>query len=109
MPKFKFVHWLSEFLESQVELIFEWDNGNTSKSENKHGITREMVESSFSDCDKLAFGEQYQPEVTEGRYGMISKAFTGELLFICFTIRNSKIRPISARPANKKERSVYDK
>ena len=97
-----------EYLQSQAEFLFEWDEGNMFKSEDKHGVTLEMVESCFLDNNLIALGEQYHPSTSEDRYGMIGKTNTEEILFACFTIRNGKIRPISARLANKKERSIYE-
>lgn len=108
MAKFKYIHWLLEFLLSNSDFIFEWDKGNSYKSQEKHSVTVNMVESAFMDINILPLGEQYQPEVVEARYGLIAKAITGEILFICFTIREGKIRPISARLANKKERGIYE-
>ena len=108
LAKFKFVYWLLEYLQSQAEFLFEWDEGNMFKSEDKHGVTLEMVESCFLDNNLIALGEQYHPSTSEDRYGMIGKTNTEEILFACFTIRNGKIRPISARLANKKERSIYE-
>ncbi|MCK5072841.1 MAG: BrnT family toxin [Bacteriovoracaceae bacterium] len=108
MAKFKFIYWLLEFLQSQSDFIFDWDEGNMVKSKEKHGVTIQMVESCFLDNNLLALGEQYHPSVDEERYGMVGKANTNEVIFICFTIREGKIRPISARFANKKERGIYE-
>ncbi len=108
MAKFRFVYWLLEFLKSKEGFIFEWDDGNISKSEDKHGVTIDMVESCFDDVDLLAIGEQYSPVVNEERYGVIGRSLSNDVFFICFTIRRGVIRPISARLANKKERRVYE-
>lgn len=108
MAKFKFIYWLLEFLLSNEDFIFEWDEGNSTKNEEKHGVTLEMIESAFKDSSLLALGEQYQPIVDEARYGFIAKCATGEILFICFTIRSGKVRPISARLASISERNIYD-
>ena len=108
LAKFRYIHWLLEFLLSSSEFIFEWDDGNNSKSEKKHGITTLMVESAFLDDRILPLGEQFQPLTEEARYGVIAQSTTKEVLFICFTIREGKIRPISSRLANKKERGIYD-
>ena len=107
MAKFKFVYWLLEFLQSKTDFTFDWDEGNLTKSKDKHGVTTDLVESCFEDCNLLALGEQYQPKVEEDRYGIIAKSIAGEIYFVCFTIRNSRIRPMSARLANKKERGIY--
>ncbi len=108
MAKFRYVFWLREFLRSQQNLLFEWDEGNSDKSEQKHGVTAEMVESCFRDNLLCALGEQYEPVISEIRYGILAKAKTGEILFVCFAIRDRKIRPISARKASKKERKFYE-
>ncbi len=108
MAKFKYVFWLLEFLQSQTNFLFEWDEGNTYKSEQKHGVTINMVESCFQDNHLCALGEQYGPVVDEARYGILAKAITGDILFVCFAIRDEKVRPISARPVNKRERKFYE-
>jgi uncharacterized DUF497 family protein len=109
MAKFLYVEWLLDFLLSQTDFIFEWDDGNSSKSLEKHGVDNDLVESIFSDSNLLALGEQFQPPVSEARYGVLGRAIKGELLFVCFTIREGRIRPISSRIANQKERGLYGK
>lgn len=109
MAKFKFIVWLYDFLVFQHEFLFEWDDGNSSKSLVKHGIECDLVESVFRDPSLLVLGEQIQPYVSEARYGIIGKAHDGSILFICFTIRKKKIRPISSRVVNQKERGLYGK
>ncbi len=109
MAKFLYIEWLVEFLISQIDFIFEWDDGNSSKSLEKHGVENELVESIFHDSNLLALGEQFQPPVNEPRYGIIGKAVNGDVLFVCFTIRDGKIRPISSRVAKNKERGFYEK
>jgi uncharacterized DUF497 family protein len=109
MAKFFFIEWLLEFLISQPDFVFEWDDGNSYKSLEKHGIENDLVESSFNDLNLLALGEQYQPPAPEARYGILGKAINGDILFVCFTIRQGKIRPISSRISNQRERGFYEK
>lgn len=109
MAKFRFVSWLFDYINSRSSIIFEWDDANCTKSLSKHGVDNDMVESVFHDRNLLALGEQYQPITHEVRYGIIGKSYTGEIIFICFTIREQKIRPISSRFANQKERRLYEK
>lgn len=109
MAKFLYIEWLLEFLISQPDFVFEWDDGNSSKSFEKHGINNDLVESIFNDPNLLALGEQFHPPVNEARYGILGQAINGEVLFVCFTIREGKLRPISSRVANQKERGLYDK
>jgi uncharacterized DUF497 family protein len=109
MAKFRFVFWLLEFLQTQHVFEYEWDDGNSIKSILKHGVENEMVESIFMDDNLLALGEQYQPKVFEARYGVLGKTTSGDILFVCFTIRGNRIRPISSRYANLREREIYEK
>ncbi len=108
MARFKFNQWLVIFLEAFDNYIFEWDSGNSFKSEEKHGISIEQIESCFYDNQILALGVQVEPQVTEERYGVLAKDLSGKILFICFTVREEKIRPISARLAKRKEREIYE-
>jgi uncharacterized protein len=110
LAKFQFVDWLVSFLESQDYFLFEWDQGNSSKNLNKHCLGTEDIEACFADRNILVLGQQYQPETKEGRYGIIARVpHRKKILFVCFTIREGHIRPISARVANKKEREFYEK
>jgi len=108
MAKFQYIGWLIEYLFSQVAFIFDWDDGNSSKIFEKHGIENKTVESAFYDLRLLVLGKQYQPTTNEDRYGIIGKAENGDILFICFTFRGNKVRPISSRFASSKERSLYE-
>ena len=104
---FEFISWLSIFL-SQRFFAFEWDEGNATKSLRKHGINTEEAEEIFCDSELLILGLQIFPIAPEERYAVIGKTETNKILFVCFTIRNYKIRIISVRNANKKERKVYE-
>ncbi len=98
MAKFLFIEWLIDWLEQQKSFKFEWDDGNTNKSKAKHGVTCDEAESVFSNKEAiLALGEQVSPKVNETRYGVYGLTITGRLVFLCFTLRKSKIRIISVR------------
>ena len=45
----------------------------------------------------------------ESRFLALGKTHNNKLLTVVFTIRSNKIRVISARRQNKKERSLYEK
>ena len=87
---------------------FEWDKGNIDKSYQKHGLTPNEAEEIFLDEDLGVVKDIKHSEVEE-RYIAIGKTSGNKILFVIFTIRKSKIRIISARKANKKERSHYEK
>lgn len=108
LAKFEYSDWLIGYFQSVVIFVFEWDSGNSKKSFVKHGITIEQIESCFYDDDILALGRQLTPRCAENRFGIIARDCSENILFVCFTIRSGKIRPISARVANKYEREIYE-
>jgi len=86
---------------------FEWDKGNIDKSYQKHGISIREAEEAF--LDKHVFlQEDIKHSEREERFIAISKTSSNKILFSIFTIRNRKIRIISARKANIKERRLYE-
>jgi len=86
---------------------FDWDIYNKYKSVRKHGISNRRTESVFVDDKKILYKDRVYSN-REDRFIIIGKDFTGKTLFVVFTIRNSKIGPISARPASRKERRIYE-
>lgn len=52
MAQFEYVLWLVEFLRNTY-FEFEWDNGNLTKSEIKHGTYAYEAEEVFYDRDIL--------------------------------------------------------
>jgi len=85
---------------------FEWDKGNFDKSYQKHGITPNETEQVFTDED-IQVEKDIKHQEKEKRYIAIGKNAAGGVLFIVFTLRKHKIRAISARVANQKERRLY--
>lgn len=57
----------------------------------------------------MALGEQVSPQVDEPRYGILGVTTELKHVFVCFTIRQARIRVIHIRKMNKKERSFYEK
>ena len=86
---------------------FEWDKGNIDKSYQKHGISPNEAEEVFVDKDILLL-EDIKHSQIEKRLEAIGKIGKGIILFLSFTVRNDKVRIISARIANKKERRRYE-
>ncbi len=109
MAKFRFVAWLIDWLESQQGFSFDWDDGNSSKSLVKHGVSCEEVESVFYQPETIrVLGEQITPKANEPRYGLFGMTIKGKFVFVCFTLRGSGMRIISARELNRKERIAYE-
>ncbi len=108
MAKFAYDSQIEEFI-LQKEFYFEWDEGNSEKSNAKHGISSSEAEEVFFDERFLSLGLQIDPKAEETRYGIIGTTWGLKILFVSFTVRASKIRVISARKANKRERRIYEK
>ena len=85
---------------------FEWDKGNIDKSYHKHGITPNETEQVFTD-EGVQVERDIKHQEKEERYIAIGKNAGDRALFVIFTLRKHKIRVISARSANKKERRLY--
>ena len=86
---------------------FEWDRGNLDKNFKKHRITNEEAEEVFLNDPLIS--EDKKHSTVEKRYMLWGKTNTNRKLTIFFTIRNNRIRVISARDMHKKERGEYEK
>jgi uncharacterized protein len=86
---------------------FEWDEGNIRKNWERHRV-------SHIECEEIIFNrpiivKKDEPHSTsEDRYFVLGKTDAGRLLFTVFTLRANKIRIISARDMNRKERKIYE-
>ncbi len=87
---------------------FEWDKWNIDKSYKKHGISPNETEEVFLDED-VKIEKDLRHQEQEERYIAIGKTTENKILFAVFTIRKDRIRVISGRIANKKEKEVYEK
>jgi len=87
---------------------FEWDKGNQDKNFLKHGVTNRECEEAFLDPGKRIFRDKLHLS-GERRFVLLAKTFNGRLLFAIFILRRSKVRVISSRDINKKEKHLYEK
>ena len=85
---------------------FEWDAGNDEKNLRKHGVIWVEAEELFFNEPLLLFKDISHSD-HESRQYCLGHTDRGRRLFIAFTIRNNKIRVISARDMSKKERDNY--
>jgi hypothetical protein len=86
---------------------FEWDIHNSDKITGKHGVTPVECEQAFFNVP-VVVGDDIKHSETEARSYVLGQTNSGRLLFLVFTIRKDKIRVVSARDMNKKERKVYE-
>jgi uncharacterized protein len=89
-------------------ILFDWDEGNLTKSVSKHGITNIEAQSIFFDSGNLIYFDQ-RHSGSEKRYICIGNSSLKRLLIAYFTVRGQRIRIIGTRIANKKERKIYEK
>ena len=87
---------------------FEWDEGNLKKNWNKHSVSAEEIEEVFSSYPIL-FSRDDKHSQHEQRYVALGRTLGLRELFVSFTVRNLRIRVISARSQSEKERKSYAK
>jgi uncharacterized DUF497 family protein len=86
---------------------FEWNKGNKDKNWLKHKVKNEECEEIFFDKKKKILKDVLHSG-KEKRFIILGKTKKERLLFVVFTIRNKKVRVISARDVNKKEVILYE-
>lgn len=85
---------------------FEWDQGNDTKNWDKHDV-------STWECEQIFFNKPIivkrdkEHSAAESRYYVLGRTNIDRLLFAVFTIRNDKIRIISARDMTDAEMEGY--
>jgi hypothetical protein len=87
---------------------FLWDKGNIDKNWIKHKVKNTECEEVFFDKKKVQFKDVLHSGKEE-RFILLGKTKKDRLLFIAFTLGGDKVRVISARDINKRERKLYEK
>lgn len=95
-------------MKALKEIRFDWDLWNVQKNEVNHGVSVLEAESSFFDKELQIFEDLKHSTAKEKRYVAYGKSMEGRILMIGFTVRRGKIRIITARPASRKERDIYE-
>lgn len=86
---------------------FEWDKGNIDKNM-KHGVADKEAEEIFGSRKKI-FMKDEKHSLKEERYMIWGQTNAGRKLTVFFTLRKNKVRIISARDMNRKEKNAYEK
>lgn len=85
---------------------FDWDVSNINKNWYKHHVN-------FTECEEIFFNKPFwvyfdkKHSEKEERYYSLGRTNNERMLFVVFTVREKKIRIISARDMNKNERKIY--
>ena|SRR3989344_3481837 len=85
---------------------FDWNKANKYKNLIKHKVSYKECEEAFLNQSVPVYPD-FKHSTGEKRFYILSQTSKKRKLFISFTIRRNKIRVISARDMNKKERRIY--
>lgn len=85
---------------------FEWDEGNATKNWDKHDVSQEECEQVFFNRPLLVRRDRAHSS-EESRYHALGHTDADRLLLVVFTIRQQRIRVISARDMMRAERQRY--
>ena len=90
-------------------LGFDWDDGNARKSLDKHAVSQKEAEEVFFDPVLLVLDDLKHSQGEE-RFQALGESLAGRRLHVTFTLRDdgTRIRVISARHMNRKERALYE-
>ena len=89
-------------------IAFEWDPGKDSAHRRKHGVGFVEASTVFGDPLSITIPDPDHAE-DEERFVIVGMSGQRSLLIVVHTIREERIRLISARPATKYERRKYEK
>lgn len=100
---------MKNFREIISELkSFDWNKWNIEKNLVKHKVY-------FQECEEVFFNRPFfkliplTEKTTEQRYYAFGITDRKRKITIVFTVRNKKMRVISARDMSEKERRIYEK
>jgi uncharacterized DUF497 family protein len=87
---------------------FEWDNNKAQSNLDKHGVTFEEAAEVFFDPFYQTGDASSATSNTEQREFIIGYSLEQRLLLVVYVERGVRTRIISARPANRIERKLYE-
>ncbi|MSP89966.1 MAG: BrnT family toxin [Alphaproteobacteria bacterium] len=87
---------------------FEWDDGNSRKSQEKHGVSQAEAEQVFFG-EPLLIVPDVKHSTDETRFHALGATGDGRMLHVTFVVRRdgARIRAISACDMHRKERQAY--
>ena len=88
---------------------FNWDDGNSRKSADKHDVSQSEAEQVFFN-EPLLIVEDTRHSGDEPRFHALGRTDLDRLVHVTFTLRRDDrlIRTISARPMHRRERDRYE-
>src|SRR5947208_6032791 len=74
-----------------------------------HGVSQLEAESAFYDPRHRLFEDEKHSTPREPRYILYGRGLESRVLMVAFTLRGKRVRVITARPASRRERRIYEK
>ncbi|MEA2563564.1 MAG: uncharacterized protein QOH06_5068 [Acidobacteriota bacterium] len=87
---------------------FDWDGGNAEKNWERHQVSQSECEQVFFNRP-LVVGDDDLHSVIEARHFVLGRTDAGRLLFLVYTLREERIRVISARDMTRREIKEYQR
>jgi uncharacterized DUF497 family protein len=86
---------------------FEWDPNKSERNRKKHGVSFHDATTVFADPLAISFPD---PDHSLGEHRFLTFGYSkmNHLLVVVHTERHGKTRIISARPATRHERTIYE-
>ena len=86
---------------------FEWNAQEAAANLRKHGVSFDEAASVFFD-PLSATGDDPDHSVDERRFVTFGMSSSGQLLVVAHTVHDETVRIITARPATRAERGLYE-
>lgn len=90
-----------------MRLQFDWDDDKAIANEAKHGVSFIEAATAFGDPFAITLADTEHSRVEE-RIVLIGHSIRQHLVVVAHVERGDVIRIISARPANRRERTSYE-
>jgi uncharacterized DUF497 family protein len=87
----------------EPEIAFEWDASNLAHLR-LHAVSPQEIDEVFWN---EALDLEYDIEAGEERYKSLGTTSRGRILIVVWTVRDARIRPITAYTASKKYRTLF--
>ena len=95
-------YWFPVYMQNDA---FEWDDTKAESNARRHGVTFEAARGVFTDSFAIEWLDETHG-TDEERFVIVGMA-EGRLLYVSYTVREPRIRIISARLAERYERRRY--
>ena len=90
-----------------MQMLFEWDEDKARSNLRKHGVNFDEAQTAFTDEFSITIPDPEHSDEEE-RLLILGLSHRKRLLVVIYTERGKRIRLISARKANRKERKKYE-